>query len=217
MISERYKCIGEYNTIMNRRTFTKLVGVGAVGSVAGCLSNVDTVDELPRPVLGYEESDITVRVFEDLGCPACARYEARVFPDVESQYIETDIIRYEFYDYVLPASPISGFLNNAARGVQDRVGNDAFWEFVSLVFDNQSQMDTDLTQELAGQVGVDEPEVLTNDAEGGVYDPVLESDKSFGQDNYGNLGTPTVVINDTVVDSADFNTISSAIDQISNR
>ena len=201
---------------MNRRKFLALTGAGATASLAGCLPDVEQVEELPRPVKGNEESDVVLRVFEDLGCPACRQYELNTYPSIEEDYINTDKIRYEYYDFVLPADPRwSNLLANAARGVQDRVGQDAFWEFVSGVFDNQNQLSTDVVRQQGESAGVEELDKWINDSEAGVYEPVVESDIDFGNNEYNVSGTPTLVLNDQVLSSqaaGDYQVVKSAID-----
>lgn len=202
---------------MDRRTFLALTGSGATASLAGCLPDAETVQELPRPVKGDEESDTVLRVFEDLGCPACRQYNQGIVPSLEEEYIQTNEIRYEFYDYVLPANQRwSSVLANAARGVQERVGNDAFWEFIDGAFENQNQLSTEVLREIGEESGVEEVEVWLNDSEAGVYEPVIESDIEFGDNEYDVSGTPTLVLNDQVLSSqaaGNYQVLKSSIDQ----
>lgn len=202
---------------MNRRSFLALTGAGATASLAGCLPDVERVQELPRPVKGDEESEVVLRVFEDLGCPACRQYELNIVPSLEEDYIQNQEIRYEFYDYVIPANPEwSNVLANAARGVQDRAGNDAFWEFISAVFENQTQLSTELLREQGESVGVEEVDTWLNDSEAGVYEPVIESDIDLGNNEYDVSGTPTLVLNDQVLSSqaaGNYELLSSAIEE----
>lgn len=202
---------------MNRRSFLALTGAGATASLAGCLPDVERVQELPRPVKGDEESEVVLRVFEDFGCPACRQYELNVVPSLEEDYIQNQEIRYEFYDYVIPANPEwSNVLANAARGVQDRAGNDAFWEFISAVFENQTQLSTELLREQGESAGVEEVDTWLNDSEAGVYEPVIESDIDLGNNEYDVSGTPTLVLNDQVLSSqaaGNYELLSSAIEE----
>lgn len=201
---------------MDRRKFLALTGTGVAAGLAGCLPDVEQVEELPRPVLGDEESDVVLRVFEDLGCPACQTYNQTVQPPLLEEYVETGDIRYEYYDYVLPANPSwSNYLNNAVRGVQDRQGNQAFWDFKDAMYDNQDQIDIDIVRDEAEAVGVEDPDELANDADAGVYDPVIESDMDFGESEYSVSATPTLVLNGQVLSGAagnDFDVLSGAIE-----
>lgn len=198
---------------MDRRKFLAITGSGVVASAAGCLSDpVDRVDELPRPVKGDPDSDVVVQVFEDLGCPACARYNQTVQPTIEDEYVSTDQIRYEHYDYVIPANPrLSSFLNNAARGVQDELGQDEFWDFIDWVFENQTQLSTGMVSDEVAARGITDPDSFVNVAQNGKYKPVIDSDQEFGSEEYNVSSTPTVVVSGQVV-SPSAEVISSAID-----
>ena len=201
---------------MNRRKYLALSGTGITATLAGCLPDIETVEELPRPVLGNEDSSVVLRVFEDLGCPACAQYSTTVQPSLVEEYVETGDIRYEFYDYVIPANPnLSRFLNNSARAVQDRQGNQAFWDFSKEIFENQADAGLDLVKETAEQLGVENPAEMANKADGGVYDPVIDSDIELGDNEYNVSATPTLVLNDQVLSSSttsNFDALSNSIE-----
>lgn len=201
----------------SRRKFLALVGTSSTVALAGCLpDSTEKVDELPRPTLGNENANVVLRVFEDLGCPNCARYSTSVEPALIDEYVETGDIRYEFYDYVIPARQQSNFLNNSARAVQDRQGNQAFWDYIKSIFERQNEVlsgnNLDVLREEAEAVGVESPDDMLNDADSGVYNPVLDSDKSFASEEYNVSATPTLVLNDVVLSGAEFDVLSQAID-----
>jgi protein-disulfide isomerase len=202
---------------MNRRKFIALTATGVSATLAGCLPSVEQVEELPRPVLGDEQSDVTVEVFEDLGCPACRRYELNTFPTLSEEYIETGDIRYEYYDYVQPVNPQwSNILSNACRAIQDRVGMDAFWEYKRVILENQQNISMDIVENTAEELGIEKIDTFVNDIEGGVYDPVIEADYEYGSDEYNVSATPTIVLNGQVLSSqaiGNYSVLSSAIDQ----
>ncbi len=53
--------------------------------------------------LGSVEAPVTVVEFADLACPYCAYMALKVFPAVESAYIETGKVRWIFVDFPLPS------------------------------------------------------------------------------------------------------------------
>lgn len=182
-----------------RRKYIGAVVGGCVIGSAGCLSGgSNQIDSLPTPYLGDEEEENVVRVFEDLGCPACRTYQRTVFPQLEEDYIETNDIRYEHYDYVVPASRISNDLANVARGVQDRSGISAFWDFVETIFERQNELSQDFSvvREILSNLDIGDVDELLNSSRGGVYNPVINEDMDFGDNQYSVRGTPTVVVND---------------------
>ena len=187
-------------------------GTGADGSGDGGGSNGgETVESLPPPVLGDPDADVTVMVFEDFACPHCAAFEADVLPQVEAEYAEPGLIRYEHRDFPIPVDEQwSWAAAGAARSVQDAAGDDAFFRFAAACFSNQSAYSFDLLGRLAGEVGVDGDRVVA-DARDGTYRPVLEADRSLGLD-LDLQGTPQVYVNRQRLPRSDFETVAAAID-----
>jgi protein-disulfide isomerase len=202
---------------MNRRKFIALTATGASATLAGCLPSVEQVEELPRPVLGNEESDVVLEVFEDLGCGSCRIYELNTFPTLEEEYIQSGKIRYEYYDFPIPVSQEwSYILGNASRAIQDRIGLDAFWDYKRAMLENQNNISMDIIKDEARKLGVEEIDTFVNDIQGGVYDPVLNSDKNYGESEYSVSATPTLVLNGQILSGqagSNYDVLSSAIEQ----
>lgn len=66
------------------------------------------------PALGRADAPVTVAAFTDLQCPFCRRFQARTFPRLEPEYIETGIIRLVNVDlplrqhrYAIPAAHVA--------------------------------------------------------------------------------------------------------------
>lgn len=193
--------------------------LGAVAATAGCLGpssdssspSGTVVESLPAPVQGDPEADVTVMVFEDFSCPHCRDYSLEVLPDLEAEYVEPGVVRYEHHDFPIPVDGRwSWAAGGAARAVQDRVGDDAFFEYAGLLFENLGNYSMDLVGSLAEQVGAD-PEAVRRAAETGTYRPVLEADRERGED-MGLDGTPEVYVDGEKTDGADFDTVAAAIE-----
>lgn len=201
---------------MNRREFILSATSGTAVALAGCLSNPSNgVKELPRPVLGDPDSSVVLKAFEDMACSHCRTYELEIVPSLIEDYIDTNKIRYEYYDFVIPvSSKWSPTLANAARGVQDRLGNEEFWDYKRTIFENQSNLSMDFLISEAESLGVEESDIFNNDIAGRRYSPVINDDKEYGKENYNVQGTPTLVLNDTVLQGqtvANYNILSDAI------
>jgi protein-disulfide isomerase len=180
---------------------TPLVGGGPVDR--------NSVEEMPAPVAGDPEADVTVMSFEDYACPHCATYSLEVLPDVRAEYIEPGTIRYEQHDYPIPVSQFSFGAAVAGRSVQDRVGNEAYFTYADEVFKNQRGLDYDAIRAAADAAGAD-GEAVVEDARNDVYRPVVEADRSRGE-RLGVRGTPTVFVDGESV-SPTYDSIASAID-----
>lgn len=200
----------------SRRTMlTASAALGAI-SLAGCLDDtpdIPPVESLPRPIKGSADSEVTVAVFEDYMCSHCATFVQQVMPQLQANYIDTDIIRFEFYDYPIPVSnTLSYTAAEVARSVQKNVGMDAFWDFNTAVFDNQSSINrpADL-YDLAENVGADRTTVR-NEARADVYRGIVEADRETGT-QMGVRGTPYVFVNGEYLENPQYARIESRIQE----
>lgn len=211
---------------MTRRTSTTrrrfLAGAAVAGSagLAGCgvLDSTETkttvdpdAETLPTLVRGDPDADVTVMAFEDYDCGHCATFVLEHFPSLVSEYIEPETIRYEHHDFPLPLSDESWRAPNAARAVQDTVGEEAFWEFSHELYRNQSDLGPSLYETVAEEVGAD-PETVRTAAVDETYEATVVADKQYGE-SLGVEATPTILVNDSTLDRYDFETISQAIEE----
>ncbi len=154
---------------------------------------------------------MTVAVYEDFACPHCQSYNAEILPEIESEYIEPGTIRYEHHDFPLPVDdPQSYYAANAARAVQDRAGDEQFWTYAGLLFENQSSLGGDRYASLADEVGVDSDQVRTA-ATSRVYRNTVMGGREQGEER-GVTGTPGVLVDGNVLSGYSFDAISSAIE-----
>ncbi|QSG11452.1 Protein-disulfide isomerase [Halapricum desulfuricans] len=187
-----------------------LAGCGAL-SRGGTKTTVDPdAETLPAPVRGDSNADVTVMAFEDYVCGHCATFVLDHLPDLISEYVEPGTVRYEHHDFPLPLSDESWRAPNAARAVQDTVGEDAFWEFSHGLYENQSDLGPSLYETLAEEVGAD-PETVRSAAVDETYETTVVADRQYG-DSLGVDSTPTVFVNGNALGRYDFETVSQAVD-----
>ncbi len=154
---------------------------------------------------------MTVGVYKDFACPACRQFNAQVKPNVVSEYVEEGVVRYEHYDFPLDMhEPDSYTAANAARAVQDAADDETFFAFADRIFDNQSDLGPGTYADLADAESVD-GDAVRSAAEGRTYRNVVEEDKQRGIDE-GVRGTPTVVVDGTMLDGFDWGTVRSAVE-----
>jgi protein-disulfide isomerase len=184
-------------------------GNGGNGN-GGDQTTVETGEQpLSAPVLGDPEASVTVMAFEDHRCPHCQTYSLEYFPEIRSEYVEPGDVRYEFHD--LPVVNDESWRSaSAARAVQDTVGNDAFWSYSKLLFENQNSLGPDTYASLAEEVDAD-PETVRTAAVEEAYRPTVEADRQRGID-MGVQSTPTIVVDGQLLDSYEVEAVSSAID-----
>ncbi len=186
---------------VSRRELLAASGTALAAGLAGC-SNARSHDcnnedpgentEAPRAFIGDAESDITVKVYEDFGCPACREFYLGNFPPIRQNYIDEGLIRWEHWDYPIPASNWSEEMASAGRGIVDRQGSSAFFEFAKGAYETQNDHSFEVIGDLAEQVGADRCRAIT-DAEFQTYEPVINADRAAGTDR-GIEGTPTVLV-----------------------
>jgi len=213
---------------MDRRRFlAATAGTTLAVGVAGCgefrevsipeeLEGVDAERQLPVPTLG--DGDVTIEVYEDMGCPVCREFQADVFPVLEGEVLDTGEATYQHRDFVVGAADESAELANAARAVQDETHTDDdpngdFFEYKTAVMRSDDWNDDRLGR-MAQSFDI-LPERITNALEDETFYPTLVADWERGE-AAGVEGTPTVVVDDEIVDdSMDPDAIVDAVDDAS--
>lgn len=219
-----------------RRSLLCGLGAGVAVAVAGCQGNGGTGDDgtttatptltttatprprLPSPVAGNPDADVTLAVFEDFACPHCASYNDEGYPSVRAAYVDPGRIRYEHHDFPVVADPASFQAANAARAVQDRQDDAAFYDYADRLFTNSGDILSrggELYAELATAMGLD-GDAVRRAAVNQVYRRSVRGDRQAGIEA-GVRSTPTFRINGEIIAEGwggeTLSTIESALDQ----
>ncbi|MEQ9703772.1 MAG: thioredoxin domain-containing protein [Sandaracinaceae bacterium] len=101
------------------------------------------------PSRGPRTAPVTVQLFSDFQCPFCARVRP-VIDQIVQRY--GNQVRVVWRDYPLPFHQNAMPAARAAREVHRQGGDQAFWAFHDLLFDNQRNLETDEIVRLAGTV-----------------------------------------------------------------
>lgn len=180
----------------NRRKFLKMSAVTSASTIAlsGCIEPGETIDELPRPKMGDEDAPLEIHVFDDYSCPVCQDFVLNHLPQIIDEYIEEGLVEYHHYDWPIPVHPRwSSEMANAARAVQDTEGNDTFFEFKTLLYEQQDNISVDVMRNIAEELDVTDVDTVLERGSNSVYQPVIDDDKQYGNE-LGVGGTPTVFI-----------------------
>ena len=190
-----------------------LIAVFAATAVTALPENIETEGE---PVLGEEDAEVTIVVFEDFQCPFCKRFEENAFPQIKSNYVETGEVKVVWKDRPLPQlHPWAEGAAAAMECVYREGGNQAFWDTKNKIFSNQADISTSNVESQikswAAEEGVSESEVQSCLGDDNPMEEV-NADSTEGE-NAGASGTPTVFVDDQkIVGAQPYSNFESAIE-----
>ncbi|HVS20245.1 MAG TPA: thioredoxin domain-containing protein [Pyrinomonadaceae bacterium] len=149
------------------------------------------------PSRGDANAAVTIIEFTDFQCSSCgAMYP--VLEDVLKSYGNR-------VHFVIRDFPLTKLHENALRAAHAASAANAqgkFWEYIDILFKNQSTLDVDSLKKYATQVGLDRKR-FDAEFDSGKYDPDIRRDIEDGE-TYGVEGTPTIFINGVVLTPAEY-------------
>jgi protein-disulfide isomerase len=205
---------------------------GGSNSASGLLTNNNEASEEiteetePRPVDGDDyirgnpNAPIMMVEYSDYDCPFCAQYH-RTMNQIMNEYGVTGRVAWVYRQYPLgQLHPNSPRISEAALCVGDIGGNEAFWQFTDLIFqEREIDEPTNVTRlpRFAEAVGVEEAAYRACMNEGRMRDR-LKSDMASGF-NSGARGTPFTMLmvgNEQVAVSGaqSYETVKAIIDNL---
>jgi protein-disulfide isomerase len=156
--------------------------------------------------LGDPKAKIVMLEYAAPTCPVCARFNGTVMPHIKADYIDTGKVYYIFRTF--PLSATDGAVEGIARLC---LPADKYFQFLDLMFRNQSKWDPDgyqipdvgaAVKQMAGIMGVSPQEAdrcMTDAQEQTRINQVAQD----GQTRYNIRGTPTLVVNGEVLLDSD--------------
>ncbi len=152
------------------------------------LNENSSYDELltPKQILGNENSNIKIEVFEDIECPVCNIFHP-VLKQIEAEF-DVSIKYFHF-----PLTQLHKNAFKAAEAAECANDQDKFWEYVDLAHKNNENLLINDLREYAKQVNLDinkfEACLISNSKKNIIKQDIREGLKRNVQ------GTPTVFIN----------------------
>jgi protein-disulfide isomerase len=159
MIEPEYETMSDIRMLNTTRLRTPLLALMAAFALAACgqedaradmnalppsvteaaeettAAPVDTID---LRTIGYargsDDAPLTVIEFSDFGCPFCASFSTRTYPDLHEEYVATGKVRWVFVPFVMGTFP-NGEL--AARTAECAAEQDRFWEMKEQLYAGQ--------------------------------------------------------------------------------
>lgn len=157
------------------------------------------------PVQGSAAAPVTIVMFSDFQCPACAATHP-VLKKVIAQY--GNKIRFVVRDFPLQMHE-NAF--KAAQAANAANAQGKYFEYIELLYNNQNSLDNASLKRFAGEIGLNQKQ-FDADLDSGKFADEVKKDMMDGNE-YGINSTPTVFINGIKVRSLSAKAFREAIDR----
>jgi protein-disulfide isomerase len=155
--------------------------------------------------LGNKNAPLQVVEYAAPVCPHCARFNAEVFPKFKAEYIDTGKVYYIFRVFPLHPADI------AAEGIARCLPKDNYFQFIDLLFRNQSKWDPEYgIQDIhGGLVEMGRIAGMSADkVDACIADPKVQAEVQKAGEDAQNLyeihGTPSFLFDGDLVRSGEF-------------
>lgn len=172
-------------TALRDRVFKKYNAKFLLKEIAPVVQNISVDDD---PAQGKTGAPVTVVMFTDFQCPACAATHP-VLKKVLAEY--TDKARLVVRDYPLVQIHQNAFQAAVAAGAANAQGK--FYEYIEVLYKNQNALDTASLKKYAADLGLNPKQFELDLASPKLADEVRK-DIEDGK-RYGISGTPTIFVN----------------------
>lgn len=152
------------------------------------------------PFMGDKNAPVTIVEFSDYECPFCKRFYDNTLPQLKEKYIDTGKVKFVYRDFPLNFHKGARPAAIAAECAREQGGDETYFKFHDLIFENQGSLNNDTLKQHADTLGLNTSEF--NDC----FDSQKyadEVDKDFADGKMaGVTGTPGFLINGQLVSGA---------------
>ncbi|MBI3334227.1 DsbA family protein [Candidatus Pacearchaeota archaeon] len=182
------------------------VNTGTNPSPSGVTAaNVDADDDA---VLGDSDAPVTIIEFSDYECPYCGKHYTETYPQLKREYIDTGKVKLVFRDFPLSFHPNALPAALAAECVKEKGGDDAYFAYHDILFENQATLSTANMKAWADELGYNIDSCLDSQK----YADEVREDTADGS-AAGVQGTPSFFINGRQLSGAQpYSAFKQAID-----
>jgi len=149
------------------------------------VQNISTDDD---PAKGNANAPVTVVMFSDFQCPACA---------ATHPVLEVVLARYgDRVHFVVRDFPLTQIHENSFKAAQAAAAAHAqgkFFPYIELLYKNQNSLDTASLKRFASEIGLNRKQ-FDADLDGGRFADEVKKDMQAGL-TYGVDSTPTIFVN----------------------
>ena len=157
-----------------------------------------------QPSKGNPAAAVTLVEFTDYQCPSCAAAQ----PNLERIIAEYgDRVRLVVRDYPLSQHPEA---HRAAEAAEAARAQGKYWEYVTLLYQNQSALQAERLKEYATRAGLDRAK-FDAALDAGSFADSVRRDLRDGE-RAGVNGTPTVFVNGVRVERATYEQLKAAVE-----
>ncbi len=177
-------------------------------TLAACVDTTGLSAESSRGAHPSTDSgaSVTVTEYGDLQCPSCRGAQELVVKPLIAKYGKQ--ISFEFAQFPLQA--IHPYAMISAEASECAADQGKFWEFIDLVFTNQTSLSPNALNEWATQLKLD-MDLFGRCMKSHIKRPTIQAEYNAGK-ALGVAGTPTFFVNGKKVEST-LAAISAAIDE----
>lgn len=188
------------------KVYETIIASGETGpkaAPAAAAPDADKVYDIPvpkkAPTKGADKPKVVIQEFSDFQCPFCSRVNPTV-KQVLDEY--GDKVQIVWRDYPLPFHKDAHPAAEAAREVFEQKGNEAFWAYHDLLFQNQKALTRENLEKFAEQVGGINMKAFKAALDSGKHKAAVDADMAAVTKAGARIGTPSFFINGKLLQGA---------------
>jgi protein-disulfide isomerase len=166
--------------------------------------------------LGNADAKATIDLYEDFQCTACYAFTDGIEPEVVANYVATGKVKVVYHDFLTIIGNGNTESLDAANAALCATDQGKFWQYHDWLFANQyTEMSGAFTKDrlkaIAHQMGGLDNAKFDSCVDSGTHNGDVQAEQQ--QIPSGATGTPSIVVNGTLLASYDYATISAALDK----
>jgi protein-disulfide isomerase len=196
--------------IITRRAFTAALSLTGLAALAGfsplrliadALAQGATAADVAKPVslpdmaIGAKDAPVTVTEYASMTCPHCAAFNEKVFPQIKSEYIDSNKIRYVFREFPLDIKAAAGSMLARCIAKDDAP---KYFAVIDLLFRQQNDWvmknTTETLTRIGKQAGLTQTQVEDCLKDQALLDKIA-ADQKYAAEVLKVQSTPTFFIN----------------------
>lgn len=183
------------------------------------------IDTVGQPTMGSPQAVVHVVVFEELKCPACARFSNNIFPALKQKFIDTNKILYTVIpvSFINNSMPVAVALLCAYHQDEGHPNSAQFFKYLEYIFRNMPSEATDWAtiENLEKMAKAASPAIdlkkLKSCVEKETYSKQITKNTQYGASIMnGRLTTPSVFVNGIKAEELSMDSLSKLIEDAGN-